>query len=260
MPAVVSHLGRPSPEASASRSPPRTGSRSGGCGFPCRGRRRAACLEQEVLRGQGQPLDADEHLHSAVGGAVVRRKDSSLSASVSSCARPSATSFESTARMPIFSAASASAPSCRYMSLTAVTPHLIARCSCKRGPVRRLRAERPDHRVPAGLEVLPERQVVAPALADRGVVVQVDEPGEDDLVGGVENSSPSPFGASPVAISVILSSSMTTDASKCTSLSSFIVTTVAFLMMTRSLTAASRSSLGRESYIRSCPGESSRRP
>ncbi len=58
----------------------------------------------------------------------------------------------------------------------------------ERGPVRRLRVERADHRVPAGLQVLPERQVIAPPFAEGGVVVEVDEPRHDDLVGGVEDS------------------------------------------------------------------------
>ena len=37
----------------------------------------------------------------------------------------------------------------------------------ERGPVRLLRVQRADDRIPAGLEVLPQRQVVAPALAER---------------------------------------------------------------------------------------------
>ena len=47
-----------------------------------------------------------------------------------------------------------------------------------------------DHRVPAGLEVLPERKVIAPPLPERRVVVEVDEAGHHDLVGRVDHRRP----------------------------------------------------------------------
>ncbi len=57
----------------------------------------------------------------------------------------------------------------------------------RRRPVRGLGVQGPDERVPAGLQVLPQRQVVAEALGDRGVVVQVDQAGHDDLAGRVDD-------------------------------------------------------------------------
>ena len=56
-----------------------------------------------------------------------------------------------------------------------------------RGPVGRVGVQGADERVPAGVQVLPQRQVVAEALGDRGVVVQVDQAGHDDLAGRVDD-------------------------------------------------------------------------
>ena len=53
--------------------------------------------------------------------------------------------------------------------------------ACERGPVSRFRIERPDYRVPAGLQVLPEGKMVAVTLAERCVVVEIDEPWHHDL-------------------------------------------------------------------------------
>ncbi len=86
----------------------------------------AASLAQQLLGGERQPLDADEDLDRPFAAPCFSRNAFSLSASVSRSCSSVATSFERTARMPIFSAASASASSWRYMSLTAwCTPHLI---------------------------------------------------------------------------------------------------------------------------------------
>src|SRR5919106_1676253 len=57
----------------------------------------------------------------------------------------------------------------------------------KRSPVRFLRAQRTDDRVPARLQVLPQGQVVAPTFSECGVVVEVNESRQHGLVGRIDH-------------------------------------------------------------------------
>ena len=84
-----------------------------------------AGVAKQIGGGQRQPFDADVDLDPAVAQAVhlvVGFFD--VLQRIQLCSG-SATSLDSTARMPISSAARPSPPSWRYMSLTVVTPHLM---------------------------------------------------------------------------------------------------------------------------------------
>ena len=147
-----------------------------------------AGLLQETFRSERQPLDPDVDLDTAVGGAV--------GGLVGGLVVLERVQVVLVVRDVVPQDRADADLLGRASQRTQLAVHVVHggdpaldrfAVAGERGPVGLLGVQRSDDRIPAGLQVLPEREVVAPALADGRVEMQVHQTRHHRLPLGVDD-------------------------------------------------------------------------
>ena len=145
-------------------------------------------VAQQLLGGERKPLDPDAHLDPAVRGAVLgveRTRVVREPVEIVLVGRHVVREHGSDADL-LGGVRERLQLAVHVVDRRHAAPNRLG-VAGQRRPVRALGVERPDHGVPAGLQVLPQRKVIAPPFAQRGVVMQIDQPGHHHLSGGVNH-------------------------------------------------------------------------